>query len=453
MKRRFFSAALALLTLLALCVPALAADVPEVEIEWRALPGMPMQYIPETDLFTAVNSDGKYGIIDRATGQTVTPFVYDYIYGFTEDGLAPASQTDGSGVQKYGFLDTSGQLVLSVQYEIPEYFLNSFAFYEGLAVIAKTENGVTKYGFINTDGEIVIPVEYDDVDYFSEGFAPVEKDGVWSYIDHSGEIISPQSYSYAHSFSEGVALILNGVGSYSFINHDFEILSTFTMSAWSYRPQIYNGVLAAKPDNGKWGCIDIYGNWVIPAEYENLYFIDDDLIVAKLGEKSGYLDCTGEVVIPIDYDSVSWYSYDNLLSVANYDANGALRWGVINKAGEVILPLEYDSVRLMERYVAVEKNGRYGLFESPYYVSDEPVAEEPEEIPEEVTEEAPAEELPAEEAAPADEEPTQETASVSEPAPAPEAESTSPLPIVLAVVAVLAVGGVIVLLQKKRNAS
>lgn len=459
MKRRFFSAALALLTLLALCVPALAADVPEVEIEWRALPGMPAQYIPETDLFTAVNSEGKYGMIDRATGQTVTPFVYNYIQSFSEDGLAPAFQTDANGVEKYGFLDTHGQLALPVQYEMPEYFPSAFAFHEGLAAIVKTENGVAKYGFINTDGEIVLPVEYDYVDQFSEGYAAVRKGDVDSYIDHSGKSVfqRPSSFSKGSafdSFSDGFALISNEGESHSFINTDFEILSTSTMSFWSYRPQICNGVLAAKPDNGKWGCIDVQSNWVIPEEYDDLALIDEDLIRAELGEKYGYIDYTGEIVIPIDYDSVSWYSYDNLLAVANYDADGVLRWGVLNKAGEVILPLEYDSVRLMERYVSVEKDGRYGLFESPYYVSDEPVEEAPEEEPEEALEQVSAEEIPVEQApaeAPAAEEPAQETAPASEPAPATEAESASPLPIVLAVLAALAIGGGIILLKKKRK--
>lgn len=460
MKRRLLCITLVLLTLLALSVPALADDVPEIEIEWLDLPGMPMQYIPETDLFIIQNSDGKFGMVDRASGKTVVACEYDCYYYSSSDGLAAVAQTDANGVQKYGFLDTSGQLALPVQYEMPEYFSRSFYFCEGLAAIVKTENGVTKYGYINTEGEIVIPVEYDYAGYFSEGFAPVKKSGIWSYIDHSGEIVSSQSFSYAHSFSDGIALISNGGESFSFIDTDFDVLSNFTIpytkpNSHAYIPYVRHGLLAVGGIDEKWGCIDINGNWVIPAEYDNLYIIDDDLIGAKLGEKSGYLDYTGEIVIPIDYDSVSWYSYENLLSVGKYDSDGVLRYGVINKAGEIVLPLEYDRVRLMERYVAVELDGKYGLFESPYYVSNEPIEEEPEDVSEEIPEEAPAEELPAEE--PAEEIPAEEPISesesqslASEPV-AEEAETSYLLPVLLAVGLVIVGVVAFVLLKKKKQ--
>lgn len=459
MKRKLLCVVLALLTLLALSVPALADDVPEIEIEWLNLPGMPWTYIPETDSFFVKNSDGKYGIVERSTGKMIVPCEYDD-YCLYSDGLAAVSQTDANGVQKYGFIDTNGQLVLPVQYEIPEFFYSIFSFSEGLAVIAKTENGVTKYGYINTEGEIVIPVEYDDANPFSEGYAAVRKGEVNSYIDYNENSFFEFSHYLSsgccfYDFHDGVALIWQGNDSFSFINTDFEVLSTFNLPG-SHYAELHNGMLIAESDNGKEGCIDIYGNWAIPAEYDNLYYIDDDLILAGLDGKYGYLDDTGEIVIPIDYDSVSWYSYDNLLAVGKNDSEGVLRKGVINKAGEIVLPLEYDSIRLMERYVAVELDGKYGLFESPYYISDEPVEEEPEAIPEEIPEEAPAEELPAEE--PAEEIPTEDPISEPESQPvasepvAEEAETSYLLPVLLAVGLVIAGVLVFVLLKKKKAA-
>jgi hypothetical protein len=50
-----------------------------------------------------------------------------------------------------------------------------------------------KYGYINTKGEVVINPQFEAACSFSDGAAAVLKDGKWGYIDTSGNfIISPQ---------------------------------------------------------------------------------------------------------------------------------------------------------------------------------------------------------------------------------------------------------------------
>ena len=56
---------------------------------------------------------------------------------------------------------------------------------EGLICITKDD----KYGFIDSSGNVVSEPQWDDAYSFSEGFAEVEKDGKWSLIDKLGNIV------------------------------------------------------------------------------------------------------------------------------------------------------------------------------------------------------------------------------------------------------------------------
>ncbi len=70
---------------------------------------------------------------------------------------------------KWGFVNTSGKVVIEPQYE------NAKSFSYGLAAVSK--NG--KWGFINTENKLVIEYQYKDADYFnSESCCIVQKESL-----------------------------------------------------------------------------------------------------------------------------------------------------------------------------------------------------------------------------------------------------------------------------------
>ncbi|HEU5181157.1 MAG TPA: WG repeat-containing protein [Candidatus Polarisedimenticolia bacterium] len=79
-------------------------------------------------------------------------------------------------------------------------------FSEGMARVKIGE----KYGFINTSGKIVIPAQFEDADDFSDGMARVQKSGKWGYVDKSGQLEIPLEYDLATSFGDGLALVKDG---------------------------------------------------------------------------------------------------------------------------------------------------------------------------------------------------------------------------------------------------
>lgn len=80
---------------------------------------------------------------------------------------------------KYGFIDSTGKLV------IPYMYKGAYDFSGGLAAVCK-EDG--KWGFINKKGDVAIPFKYDGVSYdsFQDGFALVVIGDKLGYVDKNG---------------------------------------------------------------------------------------------------------------------------------------------------------------------------------------------------------------------------------------------------------------------------
>lgn len=124
---------------------------------------------------------------------------YQNLGDFSEGLARAASYMTG----KYGFVNTSGEVIIPLQFD----FAASEGFSEGLAEVRISD----KDGFINKSGEIVIPTIYDDVFGFHEGLARVRIKDKSGYINKSGEIIIPIKFYSALSFSNGMAkVIYNG---------------------------------------------------------------------------------------------------------------------------------------------------------------------------------------------------------------------------------------------------
>jgi hypothetical protein len=102
------------------------------------------------------------------------------VYRFKE-GLARVGLQGG-----YGFMDKTGNLVISASFKSAEDFA------EGLAAVFLEMEGKSK--FIDKTGKIVTPL-FDAARSFSEGLAPVKQGDNWGFIDASGRwVISPIAF-------------------------------------------------------------------------------------------------------------------------------------------------------------------------------------------------------------------------------------------------------------------
>jgi hypothetical protein len=336
----------------------------------------------------AVLRDGKWGFVDRA-GNTVISFIYDEAMSFSE-GLAAVSLD-----REWSFIDANGNAVISLPFgfEVWGSFQEGFAgvwrgesYHDPFCFIDREGNQITvplasfRYGFsggaarvsgtagdavINTAGELIVPFgRYDAIGEFIDGRARIFTVGIGAgFIDETGaELVPMGSYSDALDFSDGAAMVISGDihnQMYGFIGRDGNMI--LPPSTHSLAPQKFSDDMAAVNINGKWGYIDKTGNTIIPELYDRAGPFSEGLATVVLNGEVGVIDKTGNVVVPFGkYNSIEIFSGGAALVRLDGKA------GFIGQTGHEIIPpaLEYDNVWFVsDGMAAVSIGGKWGFIE------------------------------------------------------------------------------------------
>lgn len=216
--------------------------------------------------------------------------------------------------------------------ELTPEFINSIqkynklgSFSEGYAAVLKDE----KWGYINTKGEEVISCQYSNPyeEYtsgaFHEGLAAVQKDGKWGYINTKGEEVIPINLDvqYANFFSDGLAVIINDYNNFSVIdtkgnvvfkgNCDFEQFGEDMV--YEMQQNYVKGKLYIPVESDKYAVYDMQGNKLgeESTEQEEDFIKQNSKVLYKIysdereGNTSlGLIDVDGKVIVPATYDRI-----------------------------------------------------------------------------------------------------------------------------------------------------
>ncbi|MCL2517726.1 MAG: WG repeat-containing protein [Oscillospiraceae bacterium] len=244
---------------------------------------------PETEVIPeeiVITSDIKVNVLVEPS------LMFDQVYDFN-GGIAKVVLDD-----KYGFVNKFGEFVLPVEYDM-------FGdFHDGMAWALKGD----KYGFIDTTGNLVIPLtyhyngggyeRYDTIVDFSEGLAAVSIDGKCGFIDKTGELVIPAIYDgefYKGEWSSYYPKFRDGFARVRILDHvNYES---------GYMHSYY-----------KYGYINKSGEVTVPFEYDSLgnyfgYSINGITQAVKDG-KSGLVDVAGNVVVPFVYEFILYFNGD-----------------------------------------------------------------------------------------------------------------------------------------------
>lgn len=97
--------------------------------------------------------------------------------------------------------------------------------------------------------------------------------------------------------------------------------------------------LAIVKQNGKYGCINRKGQFVIQPRWDwVLYDSYRKLILVESDSNFGYVNNRDKIVIPIQYKEAALFQ-DGLAAVSN-----GKKYGFINRSGDTIIPFVYDDV-------------------------------------------------------------------------------------------------------------
>ncbi|MFC4305968.1 WG repeat-containing protein [Cohnella boryungensis] len=278
--------------------------------------------------------NGKWGYFDQEGNVVVRP-LYDDADAFSE-GLAGVRISDF-----WGYINEEGSVVVTPEYHFVGPYVkgqsivkNSKGYFliDQSGVQIKTITGdfeidepieqaashgewikiqhEERFGYINFSGNIVIPPQYVESGTFSNGLAWVKSDhGRYSFIDSSGTTtIGLPDHIIPDSFSEGMAAVrdIHSLKS-GFIDTNGQLIIAINLS----NPDSFSeGLTTVIINNGKMGYIDLQGHFVIEGAYdEALPFINGTALVS-IGDKSGFIDKNGDLVVPMQqFDYIDVQSY------------------------------------------------------------------------------------------------------------------------------------------------
>ena len=190
----------------------------------------------------------------------------------------------------WGAIDDQGEVV------IPPCSGQPLVFTERLAEFSSGQ----KRGVINGAGQVVVPGRYRSISYYSGGLACFSSGKLYGYIDTFGTPVIPPSFEDARAFSEGLAAVkLNGKWGYIAAAGSTVIPNQFACGHAMAGP--FRDGLARVARDGLWGHINPTGEFAYLPRFEMAYEFYEGRAVVTLAKRSGYIDRTGELVVPPVY--------------------------------------------------------------------------------------------------------------------------------------------------------
>ncbi len=303
-----------------------------------------------------ISKSGKYGYVRLNTTSSVTtliPCIYESLGDYSSDSYIHATLKG-----KKGMIDSQNKIIIPFEYSKVG---NPCHTSNGNSIIWVEKD--SKLGIYNNDGKELQPcdinkayilTEYNSkelsyTDCPSTDYIYIVRNGLTGIISGSTfETLIPCMYEYLSPIKTGKAFYkANGkwgiidannktiqLAIYDNVEIDGSTLSEQKMPSMAFKSNMY------VRNNGKVGMLKANGEDFIPVKYDSLGMYSDNMLVAKVGDKYGFLNEEGKEVVPFIYPQAHDYS-EGLAAVVNEHG----KYLFIDRLGNVaIKPKEYDRV-------------------------------------------------------------------------------------------------------------
>lgn len=294
----------------------------------------------------AFRQNNKWGYIDHQGKKVIKP-KYAQAHSFSNH-IARVVTPKG----KTKFIKPNGKLAFHLDCD------NAGNFHNNLAPFWKNN----KVGYVNTSGKIIIHPTFLDGYEFQSNVAIIKTSSGYSIINNSGALLLPAKYKniYKSPLEPNTIYTLKSSSGTQYYN-----LKTQKFIGKKYTDgKAFFHESAVVKVNDKYGVINTAGDWILQPIYPNLtnlgqsrwavkydgdyYMIDsldrqlggdfkqlyrfsEGLATAQIDQKWGYVDTSGEFIIPPIYKA-TWPFYDAKARVVTNDGVGFL-----NQDGEIII--------------------------------------------------------------------------------------------------------------------
>ena|GEM_PF-1592860 len=287
--------------------------------------------------------EGQRGLMTEK-GTILTPPIYDGIAPIT--GTLTVVKTG----KKYGVIDKTGKTILPNEYD--------HVVIDSLTTMIQTQNN-GKWGVYNKHGKQIIPIRYDALRIQTDGSIVASIDGKWGVVDKKGSVLIPFQYQYIGDFSFGKASAKN--------QNATGVIDLW--GKWLVEPifegtRIINDSLCVYFTNGRSGIFNTHRKEMRLA-VDSLGVMDNGFILVRHLGKYGFYNQKGKEIIPVQYDYLSSFGADSMITVRVQDKEG-----LINVKGKIILKPsnmfkelqvmqeERAGVKIKNKYGFIDKEGR-----------------------------------------------------------------------------------------------
>ena len=255
-------------------------------------------------------------------------------------------------------IERTGDENILILYESTRYSFNmNRVAYEDVTAIFNNTIQVKsdgKWGIANADGFLIIPCQYDKISTLNKDSAVVRNgNNIYAInIDNNRIAVSHETVVDFGNYAENrIPLLIEGrwrraTGEFELGTKTFDDIGT------------YSGGYAAAKYNGRWGVIDIFDNWVIPAEF-------DEVIKDELGrcfaQGTAFVRQGGLIRLfangdfsEVVFEDARPFSDEGYAAVKK---NG--NWGFINTNGEEVIPFIFNDALSFGQHLAAVKIGEY----------------------------------------------------------------------------------------------
>lgn len=195
-----------------------------------------------------------------------------------------------------GFINHDGQTVIRAQYQVDRHTLAGDSnFSDGRAVVRVHD----KVGYIDKTGKMVIAPIYSVACPFSEGLAAVSETGQkYCYIDINGKPQTPSNFESAEPFHCGYAKVaVDGVVGFCFIDRSGRVV----LDAGLLAEQFAEDRAFAELKPHKLSCIDKAMKSIGSETFSIAYPFSEGMALVESDGKWGFINLDGEFAIPCKY--------------------------------------------------------------------------------------------------------------------------------------------------------
>ncbi|QJX47831.1 WG repeat-containing protein [Hymenobacter taeanensis] len=211
-----------------------------------------------------------------------------------------------------------------------------------------------RWGYLNQQGKAAINPQFAEADLFHDGLARVENTAhKVGYINPKGTFIIAPAYEAGLAFSEGLACVVPASGQITYV--DTKGAVKFTLANAQEARSFHEG-LAAVRIGEKWGYVNPEGRLVITPTYSKASsFVQGQARVEQqrgpFESKAGFINKQNQIVIPLEYADVSYFSQNRAVVKVQE------KYGYLDDKGTYVINPQFDQAGMFSQGLAPVRLG------------------------------------------------------------------------------------------------